>query len=436
MTENNDLSEREIEILKLVSQGMSNKEIAAQLYISINTVKVHMRNIFEKINVFSRTEATLFAIEQGIIKSPGPEREPEIQTIVLPAPEPPEPTQWQKLWRKYWWLSIPVGLGVIIGLAIVFANSPVLTPPQPTPNPEAILSSAERWQELAPLPEARAGLAAATYDNAIYAIAGETEAGPSGLVERYAPESDSWTQLSDKPTAVTYVSAVLLGEKIYVPGGELADGMPTDVLEVYDPRKDNWEVKAALPYKVSGYALAAFEGQMYLFGGWDGSKALDNALRYDPMDDAWYVVSAMPTARAYAGAAEASGKIYVIGGWDGKKALDVNESYAPARDVEGEAAWEKEANMPEKGYGMGVQGVADMVFVVENNGVWQMNLAENTWSQAAITPTNFDSKTYSSTLTPGGLLYFIGGLGYNNTTGPSSFQFRLIFTISIPSVTK
>lgn len=433
MTENHDLSEREIEILKLVAQGLSNKEIAAQLYISINTVKVHMRNIFEKIGVVSRTEATLYAIEQSIIKSPGPEPEPEIQTIVIPLPEP---TRWQTLWRKYWWLSIPIGLAVIIGLAIVFANSPVFTPPQPTPNPEAILSSAERWQELAPLPEARAGLAAAAYDNAIYAIAGETETGPSGLVERYDPESDSWTQLSDKPTAVTYVSAVLLGEKIYVPGGELANGMPTDVLEVYDPRKDSWEVKAALPYKVSGYALAAYEGQMYLFGGWDGSKALDGVLIYDPIDNAWQEGTPMPTARTYAGAAEAGGKIYVIGGWDGAEALDVNESYAPARDIEGEAAWEKEANLPEKGYGMGVQGVADMVFVVENNGVWQMNLAENTWSQAAITPTNFDSKTYSSTLTPGGLLYFIGGLGYNNTTGPSNFQFRLIFTISIPSVTK
>jgi DNA-binding CsgD family transcriptional regulator len=59
VTENNNLSEREIETLKLVAQGMSNKQIALSLFISINTVKVHLRNIFEKINVESRTEATL-----------------------------------------------------------------------------------------------------------------------------------------------------------------------------------------------------------------------------------------------------------------------------------------------------------------------------------------------------------------------------------------
>jgi DNA-binding NarL/FixJ family response regulator len=67
VTENNNLSEREIETLKLVAQGMSNKQIALSLFISINTVKVHLRNIFEKINVESRTEATLYAIEHGII---------------------------------------------------------------------------------------------------------------------------------------------------------------------------------------------------------------------------------------------------------------------------------------------------------------------------------------------------------------------------------
>src|SRR5512132_4035019 len=61
------LSEREQEILRLVATGASNKEIAQQLYISANTVKVHLRNIFAKINVVSRTEATLFAIREGLV---------------------------------------------------------------------------------------------------------------------------------------------------------------------------------------------------------------------------------------------------------------------------------------------------------------------------------------------------------------------------------
>lgn len=390
-----DLSQRELEILKLAAQGKSNKEIAAQLFISINTVKVHMRNIFEKIGVVSRTEATLYAIEQGIIKSPGPEPEPEIKTIVIP---PPEPTRWQKVWKKYWWASIPVGLAVITGLAILFANSPVLSPSQPTPNPESILTSAERWQELAPLPEARAGLAAATYDNAIYVIAGETEEGPSGLVERYDPETDSWTHLSDKPTAVTYVSAVLLGEKIYVPGGELANGSATDVLEVYDPRKDSWEVKTPMPHKMSGYALAAFEGQMYLFGGWDGSKALDGVLIYDPIDNVWQEGTPMLTARAYAGAAEAGGKIYIIGGWDGKDALDVNESYAPARDQTGDSSWKKEISMPSASYDLATIALLDVIYTIggtDGSDASKSNyLIDQTWTELQF-PVSFSTRVIS-----------------------------------------
>ena len=61
------LSEREVEVLQLLSAGLSNKEIADRLYISLNTVRTHTKNINSKLNVHSRTKAVARAKELGII---------------------------------------------------------------------------------------------------------------------------------------------------------------------------------------------------------------------------------------------------------------------------------------------------------------------------------------------------------------------------------
>ncbi|MBO8128025.1 MAG: response regulator transcription factor [Peptococcaceae bacterium] len=61
------LTEREVEVLKLVAQGLSNKEIAAKLFISEKTVKNHLTNIFSKIDVGDRTQAALYAIKRKLV---------------------------------------------------------------------------------------------------------------------------------------------------------------------------------------------------------------------------------------------------------------------------------------------------------------------------------------------------------------------------------
>ncbi len=61
------LTEREIELLRLVAEGMSNKAIAQTLSISENTVKYHMRNILQKLGVQNRTEAVTQAIRAGLL---------------------------------------------------------------------------------------------------------------------------------------------------------------------------------------------------------------------------------------------------------------------------------------------------------------------------------------------------------------------------------
>jgi DNA-binding NarL/FixJ family response regulator len=63
------LTRREVEVLGLVAQGLSNKQIAAQLVISQNTVKNHVRNILEKLRLRSRAEAAAFAVRTNLIDS-------------------------------------------------------------------------------------------------------------------------------------------------------------------------------------------------------------------------------------------------------------------------------------------------------------------------------------------------------------------------------
>jgi NarL family two-component system response regulator LiaR len=61
------LSERETEILKFLATGISNKEIAEKLCLSLRTVKAHMSNIFTKMNVASRSEALVEALRKGLL---------------------------------------------------------------------------------------------------------------------------------------------------------------------------------------------------------------------------------------------------------------------------------------------------------------------------------------------------------------------------------
>jgi two-component system, NarL family, response regulator LiaR len=60
-----DLSEREMEVLKLAAKGISNKDIAEQLFISARTVQAHMRSIFNKLGIGSRSEIMIYGLKRG-----------------------------------------------------------------------------------------------------------------------------------------------------------------------------------------------------------------------------------------------------------------------------------------------------------------------------------------------------------------------------------
>jgi DNA-binding NarL/FixJ family response regulator len=65
-----ELSRREMDVLELLVQGLSNKQIAKELFIDETTVKTHLHRIFEKLNVRDRTQAAILALQRGWCQSP------------------------------------------------------------------------------------------------------------------------------------------------------------------------------------------------------------------------------------------------------------------------------------------------------------------------------------------------------------------------------
>jgi DNA-binding CsgD family transcriptional regulator/N-acetylneuraminic acid mutarotase len=353
------LSERELDVLQCVVNGASNKEIAVDLTISQNTVKVHLRNIFTKLGVSSRTEATAVALQQGLATLPGvemvevngdntavsppPDESPspalpvplsEETTAVHPVPlsdplSEPQPAS-QPMSRARPTAVIVVGLLLLLLVAVAalswqtFASPAATATAVPTALPfqEAPIGDT-RWAEARPMAAARAHMATAAIGLDVFQIGGEAAAGVVGDVLRYNTIEHRWEAMAAKPTAVADASAAVLFGEIYVPGGRLADGSPTDVVEAYSPANNAWRPVAALPQPIAG-GLALSDGSfLYLLGGWDGTDSLSTAYVYDPGNDSWRPLAALPAAKAFAAGGFVAGRLYVVGGMDnGRAALD------------------------------------------------------------------------------------------------------------------
>jgi len=63
-----ELSERELDVLRLVAQGLSNREIADALGLSEHTIKTHLANILDKLHLRSRAHAAAFAVQSGLVR--------------------------------------------------------------------------------------------------------------------------------------------------------------------------------------------------------------------------------------------------------------------------------------------------------------------------------------------------------------------------------
>ncbi|MEA3336689.1 MAG: LuxR C-terminal-related transcriptional regulator [Chloroflexota bacterium] len=368
----NPLSKREQEILGLVARGMTNQEIARELVISPNTVKVHLRNIFAKLEVASRTEATMKGIQSGWIAVEGlDEGESDERVSEAKSAEPPLPA-----WQRVYFLA---AAGLVLA-ALLLAFLPGRTPSASSLSDlsdagltrfgAAVRNDASRWSALAPLPDARSRLALAELDGRLYAIAGEGPDGITGVLQVYDPETNGWLPRASKPTAVSNVQAAVVNGKILVPGGVGVDGAVMSGLEIYDPATDRWDRRADLPVALAGYALATHQDNMYLFGGWDGSSFVDRVFVYDAHADRWTESVGSPHAFGFSAAASLGDRIFVVGGYDGRQELNNCRIFSP-----GESRWQACAPTVFPRGGLGLASNENYLYAI--GGGWETGVDFN-----------------------------------------------------------
>ena len=358
------LSERELEVLAAMIDGSTNKQIAADLFISQNTVKVHLRNIYTKLGVSSRTEAVALAMQQGLLPEKvvesalldeeqdesGAAAEPESsgseadQVVLAEAAGErigetavsPETFAFWSHWRTLLLLGAILVLAIALGIIFVQnRNGTGQTNGENPAEPAAEfteLELADNWRQSRDMPAAAAGMALAAVGLDVYQIGGETAAGVTDAVWRYETTRFVWQARAAKPTAVADVTAVELFGELFVAGGRLEDGTATNVVEAYSPANDAWRTVQPLPRPVYGAALVTDGSFLYVFGGTDGSEFFGDGYKFDPAGNSWQPIAPLPTPRAQAAAGIIAGNLYVVGGQNNGAALDTCEYYQPQED--------------------------------------------------------------------------------------------------------
>jgi len=387
------LSAREREILKLVGTGATNRQIARELTISINTVKAHLRNVYSKLGVESRTEATLRGIQYGLIEVAWPvaSKVAPSEAGAGPVALPPHLVNWPLLPSQHAAMLVALALVVLLTwwpwarAGSSSGESRFVDLPQ-TVGQEVELAEASRWHAGSQMPVPRGRFAQVAVDGKILVVGGLTDQGACDRVEAYDPVSDRWERRAPKPTAIGNIGAAMVDGLVYVPGGSDDANSVLDLLEVYDPATDSWSQAAPLPVPLCSYAIAAVEGGFYLFGGWDGQSYVDSVYYYDAAKDAWHQEASLRQARGFAAAVPAGDRIYLVGGYDGDAEMSWCESYDPALARLGQDPWRTHASMRVGRAGHSAVGAEGNLYVV--GGGWgsrfdyneRYDMANDAWS--------------------------------------------------------
>jgi N-acetylneuraminic acid mutarotase len=178
--------------------------------------------------------------------------------------------------------------------------------------------TADSWTEVAaPIFGHNGSPAVGVFQDKIYVAGGSSPLG-SVNCEVYDPATNTWTALASMSVPRHHTGGGFVGGKFYVVGGRTANTPNTvnlTAVEAYDPQSNTWEQRAPMPTGRSGIAVAAFNGELFVFGGETVAEGVYNAVEaYNPVNNTWRAETSMPEARHGIFAAVIGNKVYIPGG--------------------------------------------------------------------------------------------------------------------------
>lgn len=420
--ENTNLSERELEIIRLVGQGKSNKEIAQILFISVNTVKVHLANIFKKIDVSSRTEATLYAIEYGLVDSPRPIIITNESRLGLD--EKPKTKSW---WESQTMIYI---IGLLLALLIFFSfvqsdsdQIPVSVINELTENRFDFLGYSSQTRKDATI--------VATHDR-LFIIGGETHGKISNLTEVVDLSTNLWSISEPKPTPVSCAKGAVLGGKIYIPGGITAANVVTNKMELFDLQTNKWHEGVRLPTSISNYALITYEGQLFLFGGTNGKVAQSKVITFSPNSAMWVELPSLAMSVVDPFIFVQGAEVFVIQKRADKEHAFFIQTNNLIRMQSDQSEWiidEIHLDIPVNSQ---MVQVGEFFFLLSSNGIWKHDISQD--ETVLFAEFSEGQVINPQLLGSGNHLYIIDTKEDSQKTFIN--RFRILYTITIPLLSR
>ena len=354
------LSQRELDVLRELACGASNKEIGNNLAISANTVKVHLRNLFTKLGVSSRTEAVVIALQWGILDGgtislpiEGFKNENELELEQKSESENVAPIQVESE------LAEEIAVEPLVEEATnatekmqmadsadfphtatpfllppplvphAPASAPVITPQEPlsAPTPKRT-----RWKllSLGLIVAVVALIIFLTVERRNFTQVVEPTVAATFVPERWA--ESGWSTALPSNRIHTGSAVVAIGPTLYQLSGEINGQLSAESF-IYHPSKNFWQTITSKPTAVTDAEAAVLVGQIFMPGGRIRDGAPTSVLEvYSPTNNLWRSAAALPVPIAGATTLAHGEQLYLFGGWDGTHYLNTAYLYDPSGD--------------------------------------------------------------------------------------------------------